>query len=710
MELLNFNEFKANFTASEAKLDDYLSYLEAQKAEIYDLMSMPIPLDGEIMDELKGNLSFIEKLEEIIKGNQRAIVIQSIDNLSLEGLQSLYDNKLDEYNSEKNTIEELLVENEDKIEDAMHVYQTKLLNCGYDKKYYEASDTLVFFDRPESLFDYVRMIISDQEFDEEILKEDLSKAIRLENDKLDKNVLTSMIDGIVNLFSKCNKLNKMVSGKLDHIVNSLLSEDGIRKIFSEGFKEDLTDRIFLNMQNVNKENTLFFQGLPESVQEMLLTEKFCGPCYQGLNAYYFSLRTDDIYVPFESEDLKRLYDEKATLEEDLKLVSNKIEVEEQFIQDQDKLKEFLKSQVTIDDTNVPTIAKLDSFVSSAQGGKEKNLERINYIDQTVGYNNELISRIEEILQYPEYSEQEDDQDNELLQSSEIMDIYVDVEAARLDQIKIMVDAQRTLETLEKGIKELKNSKVKNILSRSHKQELSRLERKYSEVILDTYDRLKDEGILTVEAPQKFSFDGDGQLMPTNFRNKEPKNFDDLTYTSHIFWNIEDYMDEILSCGLATKEDIEKTVTIQKHCVNRLFNYSKDEDGYYQFTIDDQEREYLLQCQENIVFLARALYQARVEREQLPEGSNAKYLRPEIVAALEEMHIVDSSKEALQRSVFDLARENESLTYEKETLVASFENAMIDGIDNIDDAIKYRDMLIGLKDYCIDTEEIKKSLR
>lgn len=459
MKLLNFKEFRENSMTSEVTLGDYLTYLDGQKAEINELMSMPIPLDEDIISELQANLDFIDKLEEIINGNQKSIVIQSIDKLSLEELQSLYDNKLDEYNTEMDTLNELLDETKKNIDQAKEDYENKLRSEGYAREYYEADDTSVFFDSTVSTFDYVGMILSQDELDETELKNAIATAIDFEtkyptgNDYssiTESEKLHCMIEGIVSLFVKCHKLNKMVSNKTEYIVNSLLSESGIRKIIVEYFGKDLTNEVFLDMQNSVRENTLFFKGLPEEVQNNLRRERFCGDCFKGLDNYYCSLHSEEVYVPFESDDLIRLYEEQQSINNDISLVTNKIEVEKQFIQDDERLRDFLKSQIAIDDSDVPTIAKLDNFVETTQDDKEADLRRINEVDYKMDVNTKYITRLEEILDYPEYSQEEDEElEEDILQSSQIMDLFVDVESARLDQIKIMIDAERALEELEK---------------------------------------------------------------------------------------------------------------------------------------------------------------------------------------------------------------------------------------------------------------------
>ena len=258
MKLLNFKEFKDNAT-TDVTLKDYLSYLDSNKVEVEEAMTTAreLGLGTEVNEELVAKIDFIDKLLEIIDANKRDIVMQSIDKLSLEDLQSLYDNKIGQYERE---LEELK-SNQDcynkKISEAEKAYNKQMIEHGYCVDNYDSSDTAEFFEMSVSAHEYVKTLMEQDKLDEEDLRDKLSIALHFETEMLGKenedeqknrindNIIKCMIDGIVGLFVKCHKLNRMLSDKSEYIVNSLLADNGISKIIIEFFKEDITENLFL---------------------------------------------------------------------------------------------------------------------------------------------------------------------------------------------------------------------------------------------------------------------------------------------------------------------------------------------------------------------------------------------------------------------------------------------------------------------------------
>ena len=718
MKLLNFKEFKDNAT-TDVTLKDYLSYLDSNKVEVEEAMTTAreLGLGTEVNEELVAKIDFIDKLLEIIDANKRDIVMQSIDKLSLEDLQSLYDNKIGQYERE---LEELK-SNQDcynkKISEAEKAYNKQMIEHGYCVDNYDSSDTAEFFEMSVSAHEYVKTLMEQDKLDEEDLRDKLSIALHFETEMLGKenedeqknrindNIIKCMIDGIVGLFVKCHKLNRMLSDKSEYIVNSLLADNGISKIIIEFFKEDITENLFLDIQNIDRENKDFFKKLPAPVRDKLRYERFNGECYKGLFDYYYALINGavDEFKPFDIEELSHLYEEGIEIGKNIELVESKIELEKQFIQDKEKLRDYLKEHIELEDTKAPSFVRLDNFVQIAQGGMENEMSRISSITEEMDQNMANIKRLEEILNTPTYEEK--DEKASLIPSEMLIEPFVEVENARLDQIRIMIDTQRELENIGEVINSLKSSKVKNIVSRSHKQSLTKSIREYDACVLDTFSKLDAEGIVLVEAPNLIIDKENGEISAELSKNKYPENFDDLSLVQHSFWNLEEYIEEIEAYGLAKKDDITKLVAIQRHCVNKLFNYSKDGDGIYQFTIEDAERETLLNCQESIVLIAKALYEKRSAISQGKESEINHKIDEKTVAELRGMGLEAFTKEDLQRTIFSLTRTNESLKNEKELLVSRCEDNMIEGINTVEEAILYRDMLIGINEYSVSTDEI-----
>lgn len=710
MKLLNFKEFKEN-APSEVTLKDYLSYLDSKRLEVEEAMAIAkeFGLTEVASPELNEKMAFLDKFLEIIDGNKKKVIMQSIDKLSLEDLQLLYSDKIDVYTRELDEIKSKLRYYDAKIETEKESYSKKMLDNGYAEEYFEQEDTADFFENPMSAFEYVKFILEQDEINEEELKQMLSIAIRFElkkaNKKANDNVIKCMIDGIVAIFVKCYKLNKMLSNKSEYIANSLLSNNGISKIIVELFGKDITDNLFLDMQNIVKESYEFFKYLPKDVQEKLRDERINGDCFKGLFDYYYSLLNGyaSQFKPFDTKKLDRLIEERTNVKEEIVLAKNKIEAEKQFMQDGEKVGEYLKSQINLDDSNVPSYEMLNNFVQLAQGGMKEEMLRISKIDEEMANNTNAINRLEEILNTPAYVD--DSEQNNQITPAMLIEPIVDIEQARYDQIKIMVDAQKKLEAKEQQIKELKENKVKSVVSKSCRQLLSQYKSEYNNIILDTYSKLDNDGIALVEAPNIVVDREHGQVSIASAKNKYPENFDELVTVTQVFWNIEEYRDEILNYGILSKEDIEKLTTIQQHCVKKLFSYTKNKEGFYEFSIEEGERDYLLHCQDSIVCLAKALYEARLNKTDV-QGN----LDSEIVDELKSMGLEVFNKEELQRKIFSLTKANDALKNEKDILVEKCKDSMIEGIDSVEEAILYRDMLVGIDEYYVSTDEIMDVLK
>lgn len=713
MKLFNFKEFKENST-TEVTLEDYLTYLNGNRLELEDAMATAkeLGLEETVGSELISKSEFIDKLLDIISSNKKDIVKQTIDQLSLEELQSLYEDKISLYNHDLQEAENKLKQINDKITEAEDDYKKKMEENGYVPSYYNQADTAKFFELPLTAHDYIKNIIEQDTFDEEELRQRMSVALYFEATKIgktDDNVIKCMIDGIVNLFAKCHKLNKMLSDKSEYIVNSLLADNGISKVVTEFFNKDITDELFLDIQNIDREKNNFFITLPQAVQERLRNERFNGECYRGLFEYYYSLinETADEFKPFDTDELDSLLEAKRQQEEEIELISNSIELEKEFIQNRDKLREYLKSQIDIEDTDALTFTRLDNFVQLAQGGKEQDITRISQIDQEIEDNTNIINRLEEILDTELYTEEEEEKTS--IPQSALLEPFVQAEAARYEQINMMINIERDLDNIKKNIHSLKKNKLMRAVSKTHKQSLTQYKREYNKRVLDAFLKLEDADLTLVEAPRLIVDQENGNVVITPSHNKLPANFDDLSYVAHSFWNLEEYSDEIIANGLATEEDLAKLVAIQKYCVPKLFDFTKDEDGLYQFGITDEERDILLQCQESIVLMARTLYQNRCKMDEQQKNAEVN-LDEETINELMSMGFESISKEALQRKVFTLTQNNTQLRAEKEAIVAQCEDSMIEGINSLEEAIMYRDMLIGINECYVQTDEIASVLK
>lgn len=694
MNLFNFKEFKESRLPNDTNFDDYVNYLDSAKKEIEEAIgtAQEIDLKASISSQLEYSLEFINKLLEIINGSKKTIIMQSIDKLSLQDLQSLYDDKIDEYTNELKELNLQLTDIDQQIEVEINECNQRLSDL---KVNYEKEDTEVFFREPDLPFTYIEQLLKANEINEEELQQILVSALQFETNEYkitsSEHSVQCMAEGILTLIKNGRELYKKYPDKLDYIVNSLLADEGIGKVLILYYHENIIDKLCIDMQNISKEKTSFFQGLSTEIQEALRNENFNGSSYKGLYNYRFILLSGNLDVnPIGSVKLDSLQDERMEIQKSISLVEDKIRKEKDFIQNDKKLKNYLKSMIDFEKVNIPSYLEINNYIDRSQ--------EMETIDQQIAENSGYISRLEEILSStPCYCDEQ-----ELSSNVSKMDVdmqsYLDVEEARYAQISIMIEAERKLEELEYQIKSLKNDKFKRALSKSHRQLISEYKRKYDSIIYDTYEKLDDQQILVVEAPDKLN----GQFI-----NKRPRCFDDLVYVKQVFWNLADYMEEIISYGLASEEDIRKLSTIQKHCVNKLFNYSKDEDGYYQFSIDDDERNILLQCQESIVYLARALIEKRSEEEieiitpVTDEG---------VIEELKNMGFVSFTKDDLQMAIYSLIKENEMLSNKKRIIGERIQNRLLNVLGTMDDALKYRDMLVGFDECNVPIDEIKYSLQ
>lgn len=706
MKLFNFKEFKENAASNEVTLKDYLSYLESNKVEIKEAMdtARELGLDESVSSELADNLEFLDKLLEIIDGYKRDIIIQSIDNLSLEDLQSLYENKIDIYKRELAEAEATLGYYNSQISKAEKEYNKNMFDNGYDKKYYEEADTENFFNRPATAYEYVKNLLEQDKLDEEELKQKLFTVLNFEAKKAlkesDNNVINCMVDGIINLFVKCHKLNKMLSNKTEYIVNSLVANNGISRILVEFFRKNITEELFLDIQNIDRENTRFFKNLPELVQNKLKEERINGDCYRGLLDFYLAIENHSVeeFKPFDTVELDKLLKERESALKDVELAKSKIELEEKFVQDREKLREYLKSQIVNNGEKNISFSMLDNYIQTAQN--EDNLEEIYNIQEFKRQKNEEIDRLREIYKAKESSLEKKVNLEQLSIDESVAEYIVDAELTRSDQISIMVNMERELEKLEGRIKQFKGSSLKSVLSGTNRKNIKLFKEKYNNLVEDTFRKLTDDycSLLTIPSIGK-----NGKIASSLSKGKNVKSFDDLSYLAHDFWNLEEFEEQIVNFDLASKEDLDKLSKIQKYCVNKLFHFNKDEDGFYKFSIEEDERTTLLQCQESIVCLAKALYQKI-------KSINADNAIDEYAEELKSYGLTSFALEDIDAAIENCLSIVRDLDSEEERLSQQQNYYGIEGITTLDEAIKFRDMLIGISECYVPKEEIGMALK
>lgn len=766
MKILNLNEYKSQYPG--AYLNDYLTYLENMQlgAEEAYQNAQSFPLNDATLSQIQNQIEDIFKIAVAIEEYMGRVVLNSLDALTLEELQTYFDfdekrqkmadsrKKLEE---EKQELGRVVSEIDDQI-------ATSLYENGRVKTFYETSDVADFFKEPKTEMDYMKELLTTNmsiSFKEK-LEQALTMECGIQNITLKEEEKEAIIQGILELISKSRKILQYSEEATEQIIDIMLSSSGIGKILPSSFSEESYLYLVQDLIHLPKLDTAFYIRLPKALQNSLITERFQGKKYHILSRSYQAflngeeLPSQDLNSE-EKKKKKEIEEKIAKIEYDLDCLVAEERSQQAFLSDANAMRSVLRETISgMLDKNQASLESIDKAIQNAEEKRAELEKELKEATELFARKTELLEEARVLLVDPNYQAFFQAVEKNNLRrvytafgvnvTEEVIKPFLDEEKRRYKQIDVLTDLQQRLNDIFAQITTKKQTS--NFITRnlpSFKDSLEQLKIQYQQAILNAFVSLQKNGLFYINAPRisEESSVGNVVCLPTVV-HREPNNFDEVRGLQQTFWNIPTNVDSNtqkkffpIHSSFASWEDyVLDLMEKQKVLVSKLFNFRKDKDEYYYFEMTDEEREELKELQSTIVEIATSLYEERkafrqelgsemtpldsikvVELEQfLGKGANlsrenlANYI-DQTEKELERLRkLLISNKSYCEKFGIVLPPEladDEELTPTTVDLDASIKALHIDTVTTLEDAVDYRGLLFGLDEYTVPSGQVKQ---
>lgn len=336
------------------------------------------------------------------------------------------------------------------------------------------------------------------------------------------------------------------------------------------------------------------------------------------------------------------------------------------------IKEYFNSSL---DDDALSINILTNKVDDYKLAKENYQDRSKKILNQITIYNALADKISKIL------ENEDNKDFEILaarNSLRLMNalgpdateesVYpmYEAENRRVKQLEILIEAIKELNLIKEKIDEIDNSRniIKNI-SGANKKERANLIDVYQEKCQECYDQLNIANLLYIVVSHSY-MDKEEEIF------MKPKNFKGLFDKCNIllYEASESSYQELKLRGLlpenATLDELNDLFKVAYAFGNKLFTAKCNKEGIFEFDLNDEEMNILMEAQKEIAKIYDGLYHHRLdERKQLANLSLAS-ISSALKNVVDELNISESSvtRETLEqhrcRLMFEVAKGQEEL--------------------------------------------------
>ena len=762
MKILSPSEYKKQ--NKDAYLNDYVTYLEEKQQEIEIVMESAkfFALSESVLFDIEKQSEEIMNILIVIEKYTEQIILNSIDTLSLSELQSYFeslndfDNRREKANKKKARLRQKLLIINGRIEE--NLYQN-----GRKKEFYQVDDVEEFFKENMSREQLLGNVLSDNTL--ETLEIDFKEVVKMEGEFQQVILSDDKIEYLwlefVGLIEKCKKILGYSEESKDQLIKILLSEKGIGQIFNSEFHENTYMYIVDDLLNLSKIRTKFYQGLPSELQKKLLTEGFKGDIYQELYATYQSIKNgEELETDFNKKELLK----KAKVEkllEGIEYTLTSIDAEEkcnrEFLSDREAMISILKSKmIAFFKENQISLNFVNEIIEDTEeklgNYKLKLLEKLDlFLSKT-----KKLKLAQRILLNPSYHSFFEDVEllnkRKLYQAmgvnatEKVIEPFLLEEKRRFEQIYIIVNMQQELEKIYDMIRDKKEHS--NFITKrlpSYKEELKTLETTYQVVKEKAFQELQEKNLFQVNAPCVKSNIALGtiEVLPSRALVEIPSTFEELCKLSQTFWDMSIEFDtNTQNRFLADQTEFENwsdyiysLMYRQGSLVCSLFNYCKDQDGYYRFN-PPENREELLKVQARIVAIADFACKERIKFKQEMEekeisldsrkveeleailGKNSNLSRDALALYIE------NAKQELKELTIFLAQHQEDYSKlgimlpningeAKEPSVSKYDELEarmkllhIDEIETLEDAKCYRNLLLELNEYTVPKEDIK----
>lgn len=731
-----------NFTLSTTVIDN----IQKQAEEILRMSKLIEEYMGQIVLGAVDNLS----LEEL----QSYFNFEELDKISIEKKANLTD--------EKEKIYSRLAEIDREIDNTLYAN-------GRIKDFYQEDDTKEFFKEYPTPDKYLQNWLEKEAVAETNCIKDLRNIIELtilaeceiQNVELNSAELNALCDNLVELFRKSLNIVKFSSGASEEVVRVILSESGIKKYLPDLFDDNTNINLINDMMNLIKFDTKFYKNLPEALRKNLATERLKGKSYEILLKTYQAflnneeLPNDDLSLD-EKQERQECVNRIEQIGHELDVLDREQGARMEFLNNKEEMCSSLKTAIleTIEDK--VTSKDIDTLIKTEDEKADKLKSDLVASNDLLFNEIKNLERAKTILIDPNY--------HEFFQAVEFNNVrkvyrnygvgvtdeailpYLEAEKRRFEQLEIMVNLQNKLSDIDDIINKLKNRTHKFIKYLPfYKKKIQDLDIQYLDMINESFKELKEKNLFYVDAPQISDESTVGNIIILPMEDRfEPKSFSELSRLSQTLWNMQSGIDEntkgyILSKNLEFdnwEDYYQNLIEEYSSLMHKLFDFEMNEEKHYNFASSKEERERLLCLQQDIIEILSSVYEERKAfRNRL--GNSDISLDADKVLELESLLGVRAnlSRENLanyiELTVMKIAKLKSFLSHNYATcldlgiqlypgisatedtgkeklneLNMKIQMLKINGVNNLEDAIAYRDLLLALEEYTVPDSQVK----
>ncbi len=762
MKILTAKEYKEK--NPEAYLNDYINYLEEQQKEAETVLesAKSLALSEDVLKQIEAQSREITHILELIETRLGQIILNTVDHLSLEELQAYFDYSVEqkeqeekkaELEAEKQELEEALSKVNDEIE-------ANLIQNGRSRELYDQTNIGDFFDENITPVQLYSNLLSGNVT--EFLHQDIKKALEIEckiqNITLSEKELEKLATQFVSLIRESQKILEYSEDAKEQLAQNLMTENGFLRILPPDFDKQTPIFIAYDFMSFSKTRTYFYDILPPTLQQTLTKERFIGETYESLKRTYEAYQNGDETANEDLNEKERK--EKARLEEQLSKVNyditcldTKIEARNNFLSDEDALRSVLKAAIEkqLERSQISTEEIRSVVVETEDAANALKAQLVSAYEEYMK-KTEMLIKARTILISSSYDSffYAVDQNNTrriykafgVMATEKVVEPFVGTEQRRLEQLQIMVAIQNELERIGKAIKEKKANS--NFITRqfsAYRDSLNRLEAQFNQAKTNGFQKLQSKQLCYIYAPKiSCSIMEDGVCLMPNVVTIDPQSFEELRERQQGFWDLSTgidkntqrkYLENNLSFvdwdGFA-KDLMQR----QEELVTKLFDFEKEEDFNFHFSITPEERKTLLKIQQTILDIAESVYEERRNFRQCL-GTHMNVLDEKKKAELEAIlgkgsnlcrenlatYIENTEEElaVLKKLLFgnralcgelslELPEESPVYAETENDLEVRIRNLNIEGIETLQQARFYLNLLSELDTYTVSKEGIK----
>lgn len=740
----------------QTSLREYMEYLELSQLEADDVLKSAVEfsLTDEVIQDINSQLKEIEYILALIEKYMYNIVLNSIDKMSLEELHSYF-------TEQEKDIEDRLTQEQGRLASVTreleeldrHIQDSRDLDEDF-LRLFKSDDVRDFFE-PITKEEYISGLMSGEyPNDANTFQNAIKSVLSFLDIEIGNDQLHAVATKMVNKLYKSKKILDYSKKSQSQLIAKLVDSEELNPTIQDSGVDIKVD-IVQELIDQRRKKTSFFRVLPDSMRSELESERLSGDAYKKLQETYEIVKTGGALPSRVSEsDL----DKKETL------TKKKSEIEATISGLQAELREFkttdgtamrnrLKSIILSSVGSQVSMEKVSAAIEAADIKTEEMRDYLETIADGIAAKKTTLSEIDSIL-----GDSENEaffKDAEKVATARIckwlnidyseasVEPLVEAEKKRLEQIRLLMNIQSSLEDLNDSYTEL-NSKH-NFLTKhfaSYKDEKEDLDTDYRTIIEDGFKELQEKGLLQIEISNaQISNDGGtilGRLPGT--ATVMATSFDDVFLIDQKFWDFSTGLDEETERQVAAanemddwKQSSETLMQMQRIMFKNLFSHTKNAEGHYVFKMTPEDRTNLFRLQERIVAITESIYEAYKNRRldlaraeaNFKEDADLKQRISRLVGSDR-----DLSKRSLEEVKSELSEEIASLTTilqrhkrqcdalgievesdptvedESTDLNADIVALGIEGMTTLEEAKLYRSVLTNLGSFTIPADEVK----